>query len=473
MLHRQDNLSSRFDCDIVRGHHVIVGFSGGADSVSLLHYLWQHRQELNCTVEAAHLNHCLRGEESDRDEEFVRNFCEERNIPLTVRRLDIASLARKKGLSEETCGREMRYLFFWEMYDPEEAEHIRIATAHTLSDDLETVLFRMARGTGLDGLCGIPAVRGNIVRPLLRCTREMVEEYCAAENLSFVTDSTNGDRNYARNRIRLEAVPALKAVNEAAEENFLRQKEILSEERDFLEQETQKLLKEAACAGGYRTEMLRQAHPALRHRAAAVILRGYHVPVNQNNIKILSRLIEAGKGSAELRPGFAFAVRRGILQSEYDTEVRIIRMSVEKSVLEDGMIHSLTVESVISAGEIVDKEQKNLYLQVIPAKEWTNTQKVYENLLFFALDYDTIIGGLTFRARMAGDSLAQPSRGRRPLRKLYSEAGLTVFDRQRRLVAADDLSVVWAEGFEPDRRVTVNEKTERVLLGFRALPEIK
>ena len=473
MRRRKDDLADRFRSDLVQGCHVIVGLSGGADSVSLLHYLWKQQETLGCTVEAAHLNHCLRGAESDRDENFVRQFCAERGIFLTVRRTDIAALAKQRGMSAETCGREERYTFFEELasFRRQEGKQVRIATAHTLSDDLETVLFRMARGTGLDGLCGIPVRRGDVIRPLLECTRTMTEEYCAREGICFVIDSSNADTVYARNRIRAEAVPALKEINEAVEDNFLRQKQALTEDRDFLEEQTRLLLEKARLDDGVDTEILRPTHPALQRRIAVCLLREQQVPVDQNAVLAVVTLIQNGHGRAELRPGLIFAVRRGILRVEQEVMVEILTVSAAKEMLADGYRHLISVPYTVYLGDLPHPQEKHLWLQVISAKDWTNLQKVYENLLFFAIDYDTIIGSLIFRSRMAGDILAQPSRGGRTLKKLFSEAGFTALQRQTNLVAADNCSVLWAEGFEADRRVIVGPDTKNVLLAFRVLPE--
>ena len=470
-----DRLESRFLEELVRGCHVVVGFSGGADSVSLLHYLWQNRQRLELTVEAVHLNHTLRGEESGRDEEFVRGFCRERGIPLTLRRADIAGLARERGLSLEACGREERYRLFEEAAEAARQRlpegRIRIVTAHTLSDDLETVLFRMARGTGLDGLCGIPEQRGEIIRPLLRCTREMVEEYCRRCGLSFVEDSTNRDPRYARNRIRLEVVPALRQINDGAEENLLRQRQELEADRDYLEQQTDVLLQAARREEGLDTAPLAAAHDALLWRSCVRMLRQEGLPVDRKNVLALAELIRAGQGRLELQPGSFFTVRRGLLRPERTTEVIFPAVSVPAAPLADGMRREVTIEQIICLDNLPRRQEKKLWLQVITAKDWINLQKVYENLLFFAVDYDTIIGSLNFRPRQAGDVLAQPSRGGRTLKKLFSEKGLTALERQTRLVAADDGSVFWAEGFEADRRVQIRpERTTRVLLAFRKLP---
>lgn len=476
---RLPRLEERFEEGLVAGRHIIVGFSGGADSVSLLHRLWQRREALDLTLEAAHLNHGLRGEESDRDEDFVRAFCRERNIPLTVRRAQVEKLARERGQSLEECGREERYRFFEELSQKAAAfgsREVRIATAHTLSDDLETVLFRMARGTGLDGLCGIPAKRGGIVRPLLRCTRKVVEEYCEREGLSFVTDSTNADPRYARNRIRAEVVPALEGVNHAALENFLRLRTELLEDRAYLESQTDALLAGASREGGVDAAKLAKQPPALLHRAAARLLSQGEIPVSRKNVLALSDLIQAGRGRLKLHPHKPFVLRRGILRLEPDAQVDFPAVSVELAGLADGMLHPVELVQTIRLDKVTRQREKKLWLQVITAKDWGNLKKVYENLLFFALDYDKIIASLNFRSRLPGDTLAEPGRpGSRTLKKLFNEAGLSALDRQTRLVAADACSVIWTEGFGADHRAAVRTgETRRILAAFESpIPDQK
>lgn len=470
---RVPQLEERLEEKLVAGRHMVVGFSGGADSVSLLHRLWQRREALDLTLEAVHLNHGLRGEESDRDEAFVRAFCQERGIPLTVRRIEVAKRAREQGLSLEACGREERYRLFAALAQEAAARGerpVRIATAHTLSDDLETVLFRMARGTGLDGLCGIPLQRGGIVRPLLRCTREMVEDYCRRQGLSFVTDSTNADPSYARNRIRAEAVPALMAANSAALENFLGLRAELEEDRAYLDAQASQLMERAALAGGLDTAALAGQPPVLLSRVAAQLLREGEIPVSRKNVLALSDLIRSGRGRLELRPSRPFVIRRGVLRLEPAAEVDFPPQKVALDSLTDGQLYPIRWTQIVRLDKVSRQQEKKLWLQVITAKDWTNRKKVYENLLFFAVDYDKIIASLVFRSRQPGDTLAECERtGSRTLKKLFNEAGLSALDRQTRLVAADACSVIWAEGFGVDRRVEICPgETRRVLAVLNA-----
>ena len=190
----------RHSLKMADGDTWLLAVSGGADSTALLHYLAEIR---NVPVTAAHINHQLRGEESQRDERWAQAFCEARGIPVRVHREDVERTAREHRQSVEERGRQVRYAFFQELAGPAG----RIATAHTASDQVETVLYHLAKGTGHKGMQGIPPVRGNIVRPLCFLTREEVEAYCRWYGLDYVQDSTNFCREYTRNRIRLDVLP--------------------------------------------------------------------------------------------------------------------------------------------------------------------------------------------------------------------------------------------------------------------------
>ena len=190
---------------------LLCAVSGGADSVYLLHKLRELAGETGYVLECAHFNHCLRGAESDRDEDFVRGLCEALGIRAHFGRGEVAAFAARMGLGEEDAARRLRYAFLEETADKIGA--IAIATAHTADDNAETMLLNLARGAGLRGLCGIPERRGRIIRPMLGVTRREVEEYLAERGITHVEDSSNARDDYARNRIRHRAVPALLSVN--------------------------------------------------------------------------------------------------------------------------------------------------------------------------------------------------------------------------------------------------------------------
>ena len=194
------------------GERVLAALSGGADSVALLLVL----RELGYTVSACHLEHGLRGAEAERDAAFCQDLCDSLHIPLFVKHADTAAHAKETRQSIETAARALRYAFFAEVLA--QTGIPKVATAHTASDNLETVLFHLVRGTGLDGLCGIPPVRDQIIRPLIACTRDAVEAELARRGQPFVTDSTNLSDHYTRNRLRHAVVPVLQSLSPHAEQ---------------------------------------------------------------------------------------------------------------------------------------------------------------------------------------------------------------------------------------------------------------
>ena len=217
-------------------NHVTVALSGGADSVALLHSLYSLRDELGITVKAAHLNHLIRGEEAFRDEAFVRDLCENLGIQLVCEQIDVPRYAKENSLSLELAARQLRYDFLNRVCEG------KIATAHTASDNLETVLFNLTRGTALKGLCGIPAMRGNIIRPLIFATRQDIEDYCKDFSLQYVTDSTNLSDDYTRNKIRHNVIPVLKELNSSVEQTVIRTCLSLNETNTFLEKTANEIL---------------------------------------------------------------------------------------------------------------------------------------------------------------------------------------------------------------------------------------
>jgi tRNA(Ile)-lysidine synthase len=195
---------------------VVVGFSGGADSVCLLHVLFSLSQRLGFTVKAAHVNHGIRGDEAKRDEVFSNDFCSRYGIMSHLHTFNCVDEANQSGESLEECGRRVRYNYFNSLV----GEHGKIATAHNANDNAETVLFNLARGTALKGACGIPCVRDNIIRPLIYCTRREIELYCEENKLEYITDSTNLSDDYSRNKIRHKILPVLTEINSCAIENI-------------------------------------------------------------------------------------------------------------------------------------------------------------------------------------------------------------------------------------------------------------
>lgn len=193
---------------IEKNDHIIVGVSGGADSICLLHFLYSIKDKFNLKITAVHINHCMRGEESDEDNKFVVDFCNNINIPIKVFSFDIYKKSKEENISNEEAGRKYRYYAFNKVLQDYNAT--KIAVAHNKDDNAETIIMRFFRGTGIKGLSGISYKRDNIIRPILDCLRLDIEEYCNRHNLLYRNDSTNSMDIYTRNKIRLNVLPNIK-----------------------------------------------------------------------------------------------------------------------------------------------------------------------------------------------------------------------------------------------------------------------
>jgi tRNA(Ile)-lysidine synthase len=220
-----------------KGDIVIVGVSGGPDSICLLHLLNELSNQLEIKLIVAHVNHCLRGLEADKDQEFVHNFCEDLKIECYSKRIDINKIAEMNNVSSETAGRDARYEYFNELKSKFKAN--KIALAHNANDQAETVLMRIIRGTGLEGLVGIKPVRDDVfVRPLINISRNQIEEYCAINNISTRVDKTNFENIYARNKIRLELIPYIeKNFNSDIVNGLIRLGDTAKKDNDFIEKQ--------------------------------------------------------------------------------------------------------------------------------------------------------------------------------------------------------------------------------------------
>ncbi|MDY4079494.1 MAG: tRNA lysidine(34) synthetase TilS [Clostridium sp.] len=226
------------------GDKILVGLSGGPDSVCMLNLLCSIRDEEKIEVAAAHINHMLRGEEADKDEEYSKRLCESLGVRFFSKRIDINKYALETGKSSELAGREARYDFFNEIIN--KINFNKIATAHNANDQAETILMRIMRGTGLEGLGGIPVAReGKYIRPILFMKREEVEQYCKENNLNPHIDATNLERIYSRNKVRLDILPYMKNnFNPNIVETINRMALLLQDDNEFIEEEVNKAYKD-------------------------------------------------------------------------------------------------------------------------------------------------------------------------------------------------------------------------------------
>ncbi|MBQ9097202.1 MAG: tRNA lysidine(34) synthetase TilS [Clostridia bacterium] len=280
-----------------KGDSVVVAFSGGADSVCLLHMLYSLKDELDISVSAAHLHHGIRGEEADRDAEFAKSFCEKYEIPFYIEYANVPELAKTLGISEEEAGRNARYDFFESLIKQKSIS--KIATAHNKNDNAETILHHIIRGSGLGGIAGIPLKRGNIVRPILFLERKEIECYCKENNLDFVTDSTNLTQDYTRNKIRLGLFEYLKEFNPDIISTLCRLGENSSSDKSFIEEELEKVKHAIAGEDEYGLfvdiDKFKNIHPSLQKRFFIDISKKANIDLEYKHVVMLIELVGKGK----------------------------------------------------------------------------------------------------------------------------------------------------------------------------------
>lgn len=450
---------------IERGDSIIVALSGGADSMALLNSLLQIKNELGIDrLYAAHINHGIRGSESDRDEAFVKQQCSNLGVGLFIYRADVIGQAEKTGEGLEQAGRRIRYAFLTEKARETGAS---IATAHTLSDSIETVLLHQTRGCGLRGLAGIPALRpeGDIklIRPLIDCTRAEVEDYCSKNSISYVTDSTNSDTGFARNRIRSCVIPHLREINPEVESAFLRLMRHAREDEDFLSKNAEDELRKSAIDdgyGGYSSEYLLSLPKPIRTRAitAAVMLEDPDAArrLTERHIALLEEMLEKG-GGVTLSPRLEARVSQG-------------RFSVFGKISEKkgGNLHRIKGDNEIiplKSGVSCIFFGRIYRPSLMSLAEFEKRKKIHKNLLKNSLNYDKISGNLFLRSRQPGDAFRPAGRGvNKALKKLLGEEKVPAALRDAIPVVCDDMGIVLIGGIGCDERVKIDQSCRRVLV---------
>ena len=426
-----------------RGDSVIVGLSGGADSCALLTALCGLRESMELKIYACHVNHGLRGAEADRDEKFCGQLCAANKVELFVLHADINRLARERHIGTEQCGREVRYEFF-----AEKARELgaKIATAHTASDNVETVLFNLARGSGLAGLCGIPPVRDNIIRPLILADRSEIEAFCRENGIDFVTDSTNLTTEYNRNKLRLGAVPVLREINPSLESAVSGLTQRLREAEEFISDEASAALKAAAVKGGYSPEKLAALPKAVFSAAVRKLCAEFALIPEAKHIELIRKIVYNG-GAVEIKRGIYAVSAQGIF--------RLTRRDAQTDCRE--IPFEISVSPVICG--------KTYKLELINKEEFNYRKKIGKNLLDNSLDYDKIPLLSVFRTRKSGDSITLFRRNvTKSVKKLFTELRLPAEQRDRTVMLACGDRALWIEEAGVCRDCAVSKDTKKILV---------
>ena len=401
----------------------IVALSGGADSVALLLLLKEH----GFNVHAAHCNFHLRGDESDRDEAFCVELCQQLGVELHRAHFDTREYAELHKVSIEMTARELRYKWFEQLR--QDIGAAGICVAHHRDDSVETVLLNLVRGTGLRGLTGIQPRNGSILRPLLCVSRAEIEAFLAEKGQKYVTDSTNLEADVQRNVVRLEVFPLLRKLNPAVAENIQR-----------------------------TTENLAEAQQVLNVAIASI---------NSSNILNLSDLEKYGSSEYLAfewlkKYGFNGDQVRQILDAETG---KVVSSAMGYDVLKDR--GRLIVEPALQSFKPMRIPEEGTYILDEKTRFSVRKKSVYvsKDPHIATLDTATVQFPLTIRRVEEGDWM-QPygMKGKKLLSDLMTDLKMTVFEKRRQLVVVDSQGVaVWLVGLRVDQRVAVSETANSVL----------
>ncbi|MDE6424670.1 MAG: tRNA lysidine(34) synthetase TilS [Ruminococcus sp.] len=424
---------------INKGDTVICGLSGGADSVCLLVVLMEISRKIGFSVNALHVNHCLRGAESDRDENFCRELCRKLNIPFTAVSCNVKAFAEENGLSTEESARKLRYEIF-----SENSAGAKIATAHNANDNLETVVFNLARGSALKGLSGIPPVRNNIIRPLLVVSRPEIEEYLRNIGQNYVTDSTNLSDDYTRNKIRHQVLPVLAGINPSLIETSVNSIDAVRSENSMIEEHTEKALSE--CRNVSKLNGLNNFHGVVRKRCIARLLTENSLPYSHERlVKADKILINGGKMNIS---GDIFFVSDG-----QTAELKKIPPAVKSELL----------SAELKTGENMIFSDKILSCEIILCEDLQKINSVHKKLTFYMLDYDKIIGRVILRNRRFGDRIQLQGRNfTSSVKKLINEK-IPSGERDTLHFLEDENGTIFAEKIGVAQRVAPDNNTVKFM----------
>lgn len=401
-----------------RGDRVLIGVSGGADSIALLEFFVSVKEKYDLDICVAHIEHGIRGEDSVNDAEFVKNYCKKLGVNFYLKTIDAPNLAKKAKMGVEEYSRMARYDFF------NTIECDKIATAHNLTDNIETLLFRLARGTGLKGACSIPAVRGKIIRPFIEVSSGEIRKWCNDNNIPYRVDCTNSDSAYSRNLIRLEILPLFEKLNANYQDNIENFISDVNEDYAFID------------------DYVKSIYPKIVKNNEIDLPK-----LNELDLSIKKRILimffdENG-----------YSLNRIHLQSVIDITLKSGKTQIKENVF------AISAKGKIRLAKFNDLNKKDEFVTKI-----LNIDEFKDKNIDFYCDCDKIVGNIIIRAKQPGDRIKPAGRNvSKTLKKLFNESAYPIEKRDKKIVVCDDFGIVGVIGLCADERVKVDCNTAKIL----------
>ena len=406
---------------------VLVGFSGGPDSVFLLEFLNEYRKRCGeFKILAVHVNHSIRGEEADFDERFSHEYARMLNVEFISKKLDVPRLAEVRGESIEEAARNARYSFFAEIIRGRN-DVSTIAVAHNANDNFETVLFNMMRGSGLRGISGIAPLRDNIIRPILEITKSEILELFSEKGIQYAKDSTNLSTEYTRNYIRHELIPRFSRLSPSPEGMITKLSDALRQDNEYIENEARKFYNENAILGRISLEKLNALHNSLKTRVISCLAEPYGISLERVHISNIIDLIPKGNFKLSLPKGYEFVSESGECYIDFPKENEEFCI---KLALGENKIEGFEDIVVVSENKIED-----------------SFSNVYKISIQGSFNFDIINTELFIRSKKDGDSYRFGGMTRK-LKKLFNDKDIPPSRREDVPVLCDNDGILWIPGFK-------------------------
>lgn len=437
---------------INQGDNVMVGFSGGPDSVFLFHNLRLLREELGFNLYASHINHMYRGKDAEHDENFVRELCQKYGVRLFVKRKNTVDYAKELKVTEEEAGRILRYNFFNENLS--EVGGGKIAVAHNLNDQAETVLQRIIRGTGIDGLAAMTFMSKNLIRPILNVQRSEIEKYLHENNFEYCVDKTNSQDIYGRNKIRLNLIPYLENnFNSNIQNTLYRMSENMESDGKIIHKYINSVFDDLLIKRNtnmlyldlYKLKNLEDYELKRVLRRAIELLKGSTYNVELRHIDVLIEFIKKGSTGKSIDLS-------GSVVAEISYNDLIVRKMVEK-------FPDFKYNIILDEPLFIKETGKTIFCRILDLACFDINDKKS-----ISIDYDKVKGSLIARNRRNGDSIVPCGmNGSKKIKDVFVDMKIPGDEREKRIIIADDSSILWVEGFRIHNSYKVSSSTKKIL----------
>ena len=443
---------------IQQDDRILVALSGGPDSVCLLHMLYRIKDKFNLKLGAIHINHMLRGEEADKDENYIIDLCEQMGIKHYVKRINIEYIAKETNVSLETAGRNERYKAFEEIKIKD--KYNKIAVAHNANDQAETILMRIMRGTGLEGLTGIkPQREGGIIRPILCLNRQEIEDYCEYNGLNPRIDASNYDRHYSRNRVRLDILPYMRDnFNKDIIDTLNRMTLLLQKDNEFIEEYSKKCYNIYCKKHNNKLEILKELFEkemeSIITRVVIIAFKEISKSYQNFEMKHIYEIVnlasrETGKKINLTNNIICENLYGNIVLSKNDNKYYNYCVKTEIKLDKDNIIENIEFNNYIINFEVIENKKK---------------EKFTKNNLIKLFNYDKIEKEILIRYRKDGDKIIPLGMsGSKKVKDIFINSKVPREERDNTPILCFDDKISWIVGYKTSQLFKIDSDTKMIL----------